>query len=475
MSVYVHVVKSSTSSLELLESGSTSQQRDEQIADEKEESLTDRKKGCTESSNILWRGLKNFHTFNYLPINARDGLPAMLSKSYKSGHCCSTTPVCEHTVMHNFSERAENPEKDEYICTLCYLPHSPPANEIPDSQPTQHEIILNTMRQDNPHSLVATTGSSSGTEIMRRRSNYNRDDVSSSYYPLETHSVPVNKFYDHRSTIDAMDQTNTGGRVKHVSYTTGEKGALDPFRERYNSFSNKNCKAACTSLPRINLLSETIFDFNHNNADTACANSAYLPTILFSAKATVAEKQTKCSSAQSSERKQKCDSFAESSLSPKRATRSPVRNAAAEGILKVNAIKLPDGRFKCHVCSKLFSKTYTLKQHIDIAHSGDRLHRCPTCGKRFKTEDEKDVHSALHMTTDKKYKCSQCTREYHQRSELNRHIKEKHSEKPLGCHLCHRRYYRKDQFNKHILTHLNPKRRGRPPLNMDPGDEKLPP
>lgn len=381
--------------------------------------------------------------------------------------------------MQNFSERSANPEEGKYICTLCYLSHSPPANGIADTQPTQNEIYLNTMRQDNPRSLVTTTASSSGTEIMRRRSNHNPDDVSSSYYPLETHSIPRNKFYDHRSTIDAMGQTSTGGRVEHVqthvSYTIGGNGVLEPFKERYKSFGNNNCNAACTSLPRINLLSKTTFDFNNNDADTACASSTYLPTILFSPKAPFTEKQAECSSAQSNERKHKCDSFAESSLSLKRATRSPVRNAAAEGISKVNAIKLPEGHFKCHVCSKLFSKTYTLKQHIDIAHSGNRLHRCSTCGKRFKTEDEKEVHSALHMTTDKKYKCSECTREYHQRSELNRHIKEKHSEKPLGCHLCQRRYYRKDQFNKHILTHFNPKRRGRPPLDMDSRVEKLPP
>uniref|UniRef100_A0A1A9ZXC7 C2H2-type domain-containing protein n=1 Tax=Glossina pallidipes TaxID=7398 RepID=A0A1A9ZXC7_GLOPL len=377
--------------------------------------------------------------------------------------------------MQNFSEGAANPEEGKYICTLCYLSHSPPANGIPDTPPTQNEIILNTMRQDNPRSLVTTDASSSETEIMRRRSNHNRDDVSSSYYPHETQSIPSNKFYDHRSTIDDMGQASTGGRVdhaqSHVSYAIGGNGALDPFRERYNSFSNNNCNAACTSLPRINSLSKPTFDFNHNDADTACASSTYLPTILFSPKATSAEQQAKCSSAESSERKHKCDSFGESSLSLKRA----VRNDAAEGVSKVNAIKLPGGHFKCHVCSKLFSKTYTLKQHIDIAHSGNRLYRCDTCGKRFKTEDEKEVHSALHMTTDKKHKCSECTREYHQRSELNRHIKEKHSEKPLGCHLCQRRYYRKDQFNKHILTHFNPKRRGRPPLNMDPGVEKLPP
>uniref|UniRef100_A0A1B0BE16 C2H2-type domain-containing protein n=1 Tax=Glossina palpalis gambiensis TaxID=67801 RepID=A0A1B0BE16_9MUSC len=406
----------------------------------------------------------------YSPYCA-ESLQPVIEDSGSIEVACSTTPVFEQSVMQNFSERAEHHEGGEYICALCYLSHSPPVNEIPDSQQTHNEIILNTMRQDNSRSLVATIWSSSGTEIMRRRS-------SSSYYPLEAHSVQVNKFYDHRISSYGMGQSMAGGRVghlqSHVSYTTGRNGALEHFRERYNTFSNNNRNAGCTSLPRINLLPKTIFDLNNNNSDTACTRSTFLPRILLPTTATFAEKQTECSSTPSSEREHQCESFAEDSLSLKRATRSPVPNAATKGILKVSAIKLPEDHFKCLLCSKLFNKSYSLKQHIDIAHSGNRLHRCSACGKRFKTEEEKEVHSALHMTADKRYKCSECTREYHHRSDLNRHIKEKHNEKPLGCHLCQRRYYRKDQLNKHVLTHLIPKRRGRPPLNIDPAVKKLP-
>uniref|UniRef100_A0A1B0G4Z4 C2H2-type domain-containing protein n=1 Tax=Glossina morsitans morsitans TaxID=37546 RepID=A0A1B0G4Z4_GLOMM len=128
----------------------------------------------------------------------------------------------------------------------------------------------------------------------------------------------------------------------------------------------------------------------------------------------------------------------------------------------VDCIKLPDGAFQCLKCDKVCSKIYGLKQHMDVAHSGERLYRCAPCGKRFVTRESLERHSLRHAPSGKAFKCQECPKDYHRKSDLNRHIKEKHTGAPLGCHLCTRRYSRKDHLLKHINTHLNPKRRGKP-------------
>uniref|UniRef100_A0A1A9YUD7 C2H2-type domain-containing protein n=1 Tax=Glossina morsitans morsitans TaxID=37546 RepID=A0A1A9YUD7_GLOMM len=162
--------------------------------------------------------------------------------------------------------------------------------------------------------------------------------------------------------------------------------------------------------------------------------------------------QVDASAAQSKKRKREVADFAESPSSLNYAKRTQIHSTVAE----VDGIKLPDGAFKCLMCDK----------HINVAHSSDRVHRCAACGKRFDTKQSLERHGLRHATSGKAFKCHECPKDYHRKSDLNRHIKEKHTGAPLGCHLCTRRYSRKDHLLKHINTHLNPKRRGKSLMSL---------
>ena len=91
------------------------------------------------------------------------------------------------------------------------------------------------------------------------------------------------------------------------------------------------------------------------------------------------------------------------------------------GLLYGMFIKLPDGRWQCVRCNKLFNSQGSLRAHARI-HTGERPYQCQYCYRTFCQASTLRSHERLH-TGEKPYKCDHCGRAFTQSAGLRSHLK----------------------------------------------------
>uniref|UniRef100_A0A1A9ZCM0 C2H2-type domain-containing protein n=1 Tax=Glossina pallidipes TaxID=7398 RepID=A0A1A9ZCM0_GLOPL len=74
--------------------------------------------------------------------------------------------------------------------------------------------------------------------------------------------------------------------------------------------------------------------------------------------------------------------------------------------IKGGNVELPNDRFKCLPCDKIFSSRCNLKQHNKIYHFGAVPYRCEECGKRFPTNAILNAHVTHPGSDAKPHKCT---------------------------------------------------------------------
>ena len=82
--------------------------------------------------------------------------------------------------------------------------------------------------------------------------------------------------------------------------------------------------------------------------------------------------------------------------------------------------------FECDVCGKKFTEKSTLKKHSRI-HTNIKPFQCDVCGKDFSQSYHFKIHQRIH-TGLKPHKCGACALEFVDRSNLNKHMMNKHSD-----------------------------------------------
>ena len=132
--------------------------------------------------------------------------------------------------------------------------------------------------------------------------------------------------------------------------------------------------------------------------------------------------------------------------------------------------------FKCEICSKMFSRKHTLKEHMHI-HSDQRPHACKWafrgCTARFNDSSNKRAHEKMSCKfmvgkPEKKFVCELCpmkeevdpvtgekkmvySKQYARRIDLIDHQTSKHggNPKPYSCEICGKRYANKANVSRH--------------------------
>ena len=129
---------------------------------------------------------------------------------------------------------------------------------------------------------------------------------------------------------------------------------------------------------------------------------------------------------------------------------------------------------KCKVCSKLFSNTFGLRQHIAHMHPGinmdevlkkdEGIFSCLKCKRTFNSQAQLKKHfQKTHIpkaSNEMNFKCSHCGEYFKTRVLLHRHTSEKHRNRtkteaaelhePWSCEMCKSIFYKKSNFLKHM-------------------------
>lgn len=111
-----------------------------------------------------------------------------------------------------------------------------------------------------------------------------------------------------------------------------------------------------------------------------------------------------------------------------------------------------ENNFTCTDCGKNIVGKHNLQRHIDAVHKNIRHFFCQFdgCDQTFKTKAHLDQHTAIH--TGKRLSCPHCASTFSQRSALDLHVKDKHSQdSPLtyDCDICPKSFSNKASLNRH--------------------------
>ena len=116
---------------------------------------------------------------------------------------------------------------------------------------------------------------------------------------------------------------------------------------------------------------------------------------------------------------------------------------------------------KCTSCNKVFGDPYTLKIHMRLHSSSERVNKCNICGKAYLTKSKLNEHSKVH--TIGRLPCEHCNKLFAESKTLSVHKKicPKHpgadnlteeEKKPHKCPHCTKRYTRASGVVRHCKS-----------------------
>ncbi|KFB41632.1 hypothetical protein ZHAS_00009245 [Anopheles sinensis] len=104
--------------------------------------------------------------------------------------------------------------------------------------------------------------------------------------------------------------------------------------------------------------------------------------------------------------------------------------------------------FECQHCTRKFSNTSNLRQHIDLVHRGLRSYECGKCGKRFGYSHKLKEHMNAHEGV-RNLQCRYCEKRFTHSSHLTVHERVHTGAKLYMCDLCGARFRTSSAFTKH--------------------------
>jgi len=106
----------------------------------------------------------------------------------------------------------------------------------------------------------------------------------------------------------------------------------------------------------------------------------------------------------------------------------------------------------CDFCGKEFRQRATLDRH-KITHDSRREHECEVCHKKFKHKHYLTSHKLLHEGV-KPHICSWCGTRFTQNSNLQKHVRQKHTEeKSFVCTICGKGFVQPYYLRRHLKSH----------------------
>ena len=123
----------------------------------------------------------------------------------------------------------------------------------------------------------------------------------------------------------------------------------------------------------------------------------------------------------------------------------------------------------CTLCSKTFSRTDSLKAHMESVHEGKGPFKCTKCELRFTMKGNMKRHIET-VHEGKKPICAFCNKTFTSRSYLKVHIERVHfGKRPFMCIKCESRF----AANRDLKIHIETVHEGKKPFRCDICDQKF--
>jgi len=87
--------------------------------------------------------------------------------------------------------------------------------------------------------------------------------------------------------------------------------------------------------------------------------------------------------------------------------------------------RMHEGGIFCPHCGKPFTRLHNMKEHVRVAHTGDKNYACRDCGKQFAYARNLRYHRRLHKS-ERPFKCAACGKCFAGAGELGRHQRSAH-------------------------------------------------
>ncbi|KAL0808632.1 hypothetical protein ABMA28_013070 [Loxostege sticticalis] len=122
---------------------------------------------------------------------------------------------------------------------------------------------------------------------------------------------------------------------------------------------------------------------------------------------------------------------------------------------KTHALRHLNGSFKCELCDKTFSKSATLRNHVETSHLKVHKHKCDHCAETFLHYNVKINHLVTaHGVKVPQYRCTMCPKVFLVKGRMKCHVKNVHLKiTKYECEFCNKKFAVKDKYEDHLVTH----------------------
>lgn len=116
-------------------------------------------------------------------------------------------------------------------------------------------------------------------------------------------------------------------------------------------------------------------------------------------------------------------------------------------------VPAPSAKSKtCHICSKTFTKTFSLNRHMKL-HSGERPYKCLTCDFAFIQKSDLIRHTATHGESYD-YICPDCNWPFKTKKNLYSHQAKHLKDRPFQCSVCRMTFESNELLRSHENLHI---------------------
>ncbi|XP_034838121.1 zinc finger protein 260-like isoform X21 [Maniola hyperantus] len=115
-------------------------------------------------------------------------------------------------------------------------------------------------------------------------------------------------------------------------------------------------------------------------------------------------------------------------------------------------------RNRCRICNELFKDYQKKLKHMREVHQVQKTQKCSACERIFTTRKSYSIHMQRDHLMERRHKCLVCDKSFFESTSLKEHMKVHTGERDFQCDVCLKRYGRKTTLREHMRIHADDRR-----------------